>query len=490
MENENKIELKIEITEDIILQLSQLAAEKNVKIYAVGGFVRDYFLKRKREDIDITVLGDSIEFAKYVAAHFKSKAVIYERFKTALVPVGKYKLEFVGTRKEEYVENSRNPIVTDGTFYDDIKRRDFTVNSIAVSLNKDDLGTIVDYFDGLKDLDAKILKTPLEPETTYSDDPLRMMRAARFAAQLNFEIEKESLDAISKMKDRIGIISQERITEELFKIIASDNPETGMMILLDTGLLREIFPELADLKGVEIVAEENSVYAHKDVLLHSIKVLKNVAAQTDNFWLRFTALVHDIGKPKSKRFIEGTGWSFHGHEETGARMMKRIFRRMRLPMDDLAYVEKLIRMHQRPMALVDEDITDSAIRRLAANAGADLEDLFTLVRADITTKKPNLEEKYKGNYERVFQKILDVQLRDKLAEFQSPVRGEEIMEICNIAPCRAVGVIKHNIEEAILDGFIPNEYEPAKVYFLANKELWMSEIQTATPDWIKPAHLK
>lgn len=483
MENEKKIE----ITEDIILQLSQLAAKKNIKIYAVGGFVRDYFLKRRREDIDITVLGDSIEFAKYVAAHFNSKAVIYERFKTALVPVGKYKLEFVGTRKEEYVENSRNPIVSEGTFYDDIKRRDFTVNTIAVSLNKEDLGTIVDYFDGLKDLEGKLLKTPLEPETTYSDDPLRMMRAARFAAQLNFEIEKDSLEAISKMKDRIGIISQERISDELFKIIASDNPDIGLMILSQTGLLREIFPELADLEGVEIINEDHWIYAHKDVLLHSIKVLKTVAAQSDNFWLRFTALVHDIGKPKSKRFIEGTGWSFHGHEETGARMMKRIFRNMHFPMDNLNYVEKLVRLHQRPMSLVDEEVTDSAIRRLAANAGADLEDLFILVRADITTKKPNLEEKYKGNYERVFQKIIDVQLRDKLAEFQSPVRGEEIMEIYNIAPCRAVGVIKHNIEEAILEGIIPNEYEQAKEYFLANKELWMSEIKEVNSDYIKLA---
>ncbi len=478
-------EQKIEITEEIIFQLSQLAAEKNVKIYAVGGFVRDYFLNRKREDIDITVLGDSIEFAKAVAERFNSRAIIYERFKTALVPVGKYKLEFVGTRKEEYVENSRNPIVTEGTFFEDIQRRDFTVNSMAVSLNQEDLGTIVDYFDGLKDLDLKLLKTPLEPETTYSDDPLRMMRAARFAAQLNFKIEKESLDAISKMKDRISIISQERITEEFFKILASDNPAIGMIILYETGLLKEIFPELADLKGVEIVNEENSVYAHKDVLLHSIKVLKNVAAQTDNFWLRFTALVHDVGKPKSKRFIEGTGWSFHGHEETGARMMKRIFRRMHFPMDNLDYVEKLIRMHQRPMALVDEEITDSAIRRLAANAGADLEDLFILVRADITTKKPNLEEQYKGNYEKVFQKIIDVQQKDQLREFQSPVRGDDIMEIFAIQPCRAVGVVKHNIEEAILDGIIPNEYEPAKEYFLENKEKWLKEIEDATPDWIK-----
>lgn len=466
----------IDIDDHLLLQIGELADLHNVEVFAVGGFVRDYFLNRERKDIDCTVIGNPIEFAKVVAEHFNSKLVVFERFRTAMVPVGEYQCEFVGTRKEEYQEHSRKPIVTEGTFEDDIKRRDFTVNTLAVSINKKSFGELHDLFNGLKDLNSCILRTPLEPTVTYSDDPLRMMRAARFASQLGFQIEELSLNAISKMSDRIKIISKERIADEFLKILSSPTPSIGLGILYNTGLMKHIFPELNDCAGVEIVNKAETVYAHKDVFWHSLKVVDNIAKTTDNVWLRFAALVHDIAKPITKKFVEGIGWTFHGHEEIGARMMKRIFRNMKFPQVDLPYVEKLVRLHQRPMVLVDEEVTDSAVRRLAAKAGEHIEDLFTLVRADITTKNPNLVKKYKNNYEVVFAKVLEVQEKDKLREFQSPVRGEEIMTICNLNPCKAIGIIKSNIEEAILDGKIPNEYEPAKIFFLNNIENWLKEI--------------
>ncbi len=466
----------IPIDEPILKKISAIANEHNFEIYVVGGFVRDFFLNRDRHDIDITVVGDSIQFSKIVADAFNTKPVIYERFKTALVPAGKYHIEFVGTRKEEYLPDSRKPIVTDGTLEDDLKRRDFTVNAMAASLNNNDIGRLIDLFEGKSDLENKILRTPLEPGITFSDDPLRMMRAARFASQLNYRLENKAYEKMTEMADRIEIISQERITDEFFKIIDSDFPSIGLSILFQTGLLEHIFPELHNLAGVDIVNSNERSYAHKDVFRHSLKVLDNITPMTQNRWLRFAALVHDIAKPRTKRFNNTVGWTFHGHEDLGAKMMPRIFKRMKFPMDNLEYVQKIVRLHQRPMQLVDAEITDSAIRRLAVNAGSALEDLFTLCRADITTKNPNLTEQYKQNYEVVFAKVIDVQEKDKLREFQSPVRGEEIMEIFALQPSRNVGIIKTKIEEAILDGLIPNEYEPAKEFMLKYKDEWMKEL--------------
>ncbi len=473
---EIKIIDKIKIEEDILKLIGVIADELNVEVYAVGGYVRDYYLDRDRSDIDCTVVGDALKFAKEVARRTNSKAVIYERFRTAMVPIGKYQCEFVGTRKEEYLPNSRKPIVTEGTLLDDLKRRDFTCNAMAVCINKSRMGEVIDAFSGLEDLRAEILRTPLEPGVTYSDDPLRMMRAARFASQLGFTIDQASIDAISKMADRISIISQERISEEFLKIMKSKKPSIGINILYYTGLLKHVFPEVYNLAGVEIVEGEDKKYGHKDVFKHTLQVLDNVAEKTDNLWLRFATLMHDIAKPKTKKFIQGTGWSFHGHEEIGARWIKRIFKRMKLPFEYAPYVEKLVRLHQRPMVLVDDGVTDSAVRRLAVSADEALEDLFILCRADITTKNEFKEKKYLHNYEVVFQKILEVQEKDKLRAFQSPVRGEEIMEVCQLEPSRAVGVIKNYIEEAILDGIIPNEYQDAKQYFLDNIESWLSEM--------------
>lgn len=465
--------MNIDINENIISQISDLASKSNIKAFLVGGFVRDYYLNRPRKDIDITIIGDAIKFAKTVAQHFNSKCVIYERFGTALVPVGDYQIEFVGTRKEEYKNDSRNPIVTEGTFEDDIKRRDFTVNSLAASIQKENYGEVIDLFNGYDDLKNEILRTPLDPTITYNDDPLRMLRAARFAAQLNFTIEENSFNSISKLADRIKIISQERITDEFLKILASPNPSKGLAILFKTGILKFIFPELNELAGTEIKHEGDKKFGHKDVFWHTLKVLENITPHTDNVWLRFAALMHDIAKPRTKRFNKKTGWSFHGHEDIGAKMQKKIFRRMKLPMEHLKYIETLVRLHQRPMHLVGREVSDSAIRRLAVSAGPALEDLFTLCRADITTKNPNRSEKYFNNYNIVLQKILEVQEKDKLREFQSPVRGEEIMEICQIQPSRLVGHIKNEIEEAILEGIIPNEHAPAMQYFLTHKDEWL-----------------
>lgn len=467
---------KIKITEPIVIEFGEFAAKEGVKLYIVGGYVRDMYLGRPRTDFDFTVVGDSIEFAKKIADKYNSKAVIYPRFRTALVPIGENHYEFVGTRKEEYKSNSRKPNVKEGTLQDDLKRRDFTINAMAVSVNPDTLGELIDIFEGQKDLEKRILRTPLDPFTTFNDDPLRMMRAARFAAQINFMIDKRTLAAIKAMADRISIVSQERITEEMLKLLGGKKPGKGFKILQETGLLKIVFPELDRLKGVEVVSVNGKEYAHKDVFYHTLKVVDHLAEETDNLWLRFSALVHDIAKPKTKRFSEGTGWTFHGHEELGARWMDKIFRRMRLPLDKLPYVKKMVRLHQRPMALVDDEVTDSAIRRLAVQAGDALQDLFQLCRADITTNNPKLSAKYMNNYDKVAKKVVEVQIKDKLREFQSPVRGDEIMEICDLKPSKAVGVIKKNIEEAILDGLIPNDYDAAKQYFLEHKDEWLEEI--------------
>jgi len=461
--------------------LGHIADEHGVELYAVGGSVRDLLLGRENKDLDFTVVGEAIAFAKIVAEEFPhaGSVVIYEQFGTAMVPVMDYILEFVGTRQEEYQADSRNPVVVAGTLFDDLRRRDFTINAIAVSLNKDTFGELTDEFGGRQDIEKKILRTPLDPETTFSDDPLRMMRAARFASQLQFVIEPSALAAMKKMCERIKIISQERITDELMKMIRSPKPSVGLRLLYEAGLMEYIFPEVAQLGGVEqrkIGAQE---YHHKDVFYHTLQVVDNVAQWTDDVWLRFAALMHDIAKPRTKQFSENIGWSFHGHEEIGARMLKKIFRSMKLPMQPLQYVEKLVRLHLRPMALADEGVTDSAIRRLIVEAGDDLEDLFMLCRADITSKNPKLVKQYLANYDRVWEKVLAVREKDMLRAFQSPVRGEEIMQACNLRPCRAIGVLKKAIEEAILDGVIPNEHDAAFGYLMKIKDEILSSAEFA-----------
>jgi putative nucleotidyltransferase with HDIG domain len=478
-------DIKVEITDKNILKIRELAEKHNYEIYLVGGYVRDLFLNRPKQDIDFTVVGDAIEFAKIVAEHFHTKVVSYPRFFTSMVPVGRFEYEFVGTRKEVYLPKSRKPIVSVGSLEDDLRRRDFTINAMAISLNSDSFGKLIDYFDGYKDLKNKIIRTPLDPRATFDDDPLRMMRAIRFCAQLDFEIEPETLNAIKEMKTRIEIVSQERITNELLKIIDSLQPSKGFALLYETGLLELIFPELHALAGVETIEQDGIQFSHKDVFFHSLKVLDKVAQNTGNTWLRFAALIHDIGKAKTKRFIPGVGWSYHGHEEVGARMVAHIFRRLKLPLENVEYVEKLVRLHQRPMALVDDGVTDSAIRRLAAYAGDALEDLFLLCRCDITTNNPNLSKKYLNNYQKVWNKVLKVQEKDKLRQFQSPVRGEEIMEIFGLPPSPEVGVIKTAIEEAILDGVIPNEYDAARQFVLERKETWERILKTVDVKEIK-----
>ena len=367
---------KIEISEPIILQIGKIADELNIKVFIVGGYVRDYFLKRIRTDFDFTVVGDAISFAEEVAKRLNSNALIYPRFRTAMVPYQNIQLEFVGTRKEIYQTDSRNPIVSEGTLEDDIKRRDFTVNAIAASINSNTFGRIYDLFNGRNDLQDKILRTPLNPTITFNDDPLRMIRAARFASQLGFSVDPNCLSAIKELTDRISIISQERITNELLKILSSPVPSIGIKILQETKLLKHVFYEVDNLSGVDIVEIENKNFGHKDIFLHTLQVLDKVAESSNNVWLRFAALVHDVAKPRTKKYINGIGWTFYGHEDIGSKMMDSIFRRLKMPNEHLEYIKKLVKLHQRPMALVSEEISDSAIRRLAFQAGDALEDLF------------------------------------------------------------------------------------------------------------------
>jgi tRNA nucleotidyltransferase/poly(A) polymerase len=471
----------IQIPHPLVPALAEVAHAEGINLYVVGGYVRDLLLGHpSNNDVDFTVEGSGVEFATAVARRFNSHPVIYERFGTALVPVGEYKLEFVGTRKEEYPEHSRHPVVTEGTLEDDLRRRDFTINAMAVKIEPKGEGTLIDLFNGVRDLERKILHTPLDPHTTYSEDPLRMMRAARFASQLGFELEEASFTAIKEMRERIKIISRERIADEFLKTLATRKPSIGLAILFHTGLLALIFPELHKLAGVDLVQTDGAAYAHKDVFWHTLKVMDNIAENTANLWLRFAALMHDIAKPATKRFQEGVGWTFHGHDDLGARWQDRIFRRMKLPLKEVEYVAKLVRMHHRPMALVDEEVTDSAIRRLVVDAGDDLDDLFTLCRADITSRDANKVRRYLANYDRVVERIREVEEKDKLRAFQSPVRGDEIMAICGIPPSKTVGILKSAIEEAILEGRIPNEYEAAREYLLAIKDEILAQQSTAS----------
>lgn len=456
----------------VIAVISETAKEINTEVYMVGGVVRDLILKRQRSDLDFLVIGDSLSFAEHVAAKIGiQKVTKFKNFGTAHFNFQDYDIEFVGARKESYNRNSRKPIVEDGTFEDDIRRRDFTINAMAISLNENNFGELIDMFDGYQDLQNKIIKTPLDPFQTFDDDPLRILRAFRFAAQLEFQVDESIMKAAKEMKERLRIVSQERITDEFLKILASPKPSIGLKLLFDSEVLQIIFPEIHNLAGVD----QRQDYHHKDVFLHTLIVVDNISKETENVWLRFAALVHDIAKPPTKKFVEGIGWTFHGHEELGARMMKNIFHRMKLPMHKLEYVEKLVRLHLRPIALAKEEVTDSAIRRLIVQAGDDLNDLITLCRADITSKNPQKVEKYLANYEAVMQKVLEVQEKDKLREFQSPVRGEEIMKICNLKPSKKVGEIKKAIEEAILDGVIENTYEAALAYLMKIKDDLLKE---------------
>ncbi len=456
----------------IILKISDIAFSENKVVYAVGGYVRDLILGRERNDLDILVLGNGVEFAKQVAKSLNIQNVNYfKNFGTAHFDYSGMNIEFVGARKESYDRNTRKPVVEDGTFEDDISRRDFTINTLALSLNKDDFGKLIDIYDGLSDIEKKLVKTPLDPLKTFDDDPLRIMRAFRFASQLNFNVDESIMKAANEMRNRLAIVSQERITDEFLKILSSTKPSIGLKLLFDSGVLEIVFPEIFVMAGVD----QRKDFHHKDVFLHTLQVVDNICEETDNVWLRFAALVHDIAKPPTKKFIEDIGWTFHGHEELGARMMKKIFHRMKLPMHQLEYIQKLIRLHLRPIALAKEEVTDSAIRRLIVQADEDLEDLITLCRADITSKNPLKVEKYLGNYERVMQKVRDVKERDQLRAFQSPVRGEEIMDICNLKPSRKVGEIKTAIEEAILDGKIGNNYEEALNYLMQIKDKMLAE---------------
>jgi poly(A) polymerase len=449
---------------------SEVAEEVDVEVYVVGGFIRDLILNKEVEDIDFLVVGDVLKYAQTFAASFGiNDVVVFKTFGTAHFTYEGLNFEFVAARKESYRKTSRKPEVSEGTFYDDISRRDFTINTIAVSILKENFGDVFDHFNGIDDIEKKLIRTPLNPTITFDDDPLRILRAFRFASQLNFIVDDSIMKAAEELRDRLEIVSQERKTDEFLKILKSPKPSVGLKLLQVSKVMEVIFPEISQMIGVE----QREEYHHKDVFYHTLEVVDNISKKTDDVWLRFAALVHDIAKPKTKKFIEGTGWTFHGHEELGARMMKSIFKRMKLPMNKLDYIEKLVRLHLRPIALVSEDVSDSAIRRLIVAADEDLEDLITLCRSDITSKNPEKVERYLKNYEIVMKKVLEVQEKDELRAFQSPVSGEVIMQVCNLKPSKKVGEIKTAIEEAILDGVIENKYEQAYEYLLKIKDQFL-----------------
>ena len=462
-------------SEKIFKTISNVAGKIDQQAFVIGGYVRDQILKRETKDIDIVTLGSGIELAKKTAKVLNCSPVkIFKNFGTAMINVGEIEVQFVGARKESYRKNSRNPVVEDGTIEEDQNRRDFTINALAISLNKKDYGEFIDPFNGTQDLNEKVLKTPLNPDITFSDDPLRMMRAIRFSSQLDFNIENSTLKAIQKNADRINIVAQERITEELNKIILSDQPSKGFKLLEETGLLKLIFWEFQLLKGVDILEGKS----HKDNFYHTLKVLDNILPYSkDNLWLRWAALLHDIAKPNTKRFNTKQGWTFHGHEDKGARMVPNIFRKLKLPLDhQMKYVQKLVLLHLRPISLTNESITDSALRRLLFEAGNDLEDLMTLCQSDITSKNKEKKIKYLNRFEQVKKKLRDLEDRDKIKNWQPPIGGKEIMETFNIKPCKEVGILKESIKNAILDGIIKNSYQEAYDYLLIKaKEIGIIE---------------
>lgn len=452
---------KISEEERKILNLvSESAEDLGLPAYVVGGYVRDKLLARPCKDIDIVCIGDCISLAEQLTykLHPIPRITVYRRFGTAMIKHKDFEIEFVSARKESYTFNSRKPYVEEGTLEDDQNRRDFTINALAVSLNKEDFGELLDPFDGLKHLEEKLIITPMEAGKTFSDDPLRMMRAIRFSTQLEFTIHPSTLKAISTYKKRIEIISKERIASELNKIILASRPSVGFKLLFDTGLLHLIFPEMTDLHGVEI----KKGIGHKDNFYHTLEVLDNIALETDNLWLRWAAILHDIAKPATKRFDPQLGWTFHGHEALGAVMAAKIFKKLRLPLDDkLKYVQKLVRMHLRPISLTQEDITDSAVRRLIFDAGEDIDDLMTLCKADITSKNQSKVDRYKSNYDLLKEKIAEVERTDELRNWQPPISGEIIMNTFDIRPSKEVGILKDYIRESILDGVIANDFNAA-----------------------------
>lgn len=463
----------INLDNEIIKLIASLADECKLEAYVVGGYVRDKILGKDVKDIDVMIVGDAIKFAYKVAKHLNGgKVVKYENFGTAMIPLPDGKLEFVTAREEKYLPESRKPIVKKSSLEADLSRRDFTINAIAISINSKTFGNISDPFNGFEDIQNKIIRTPLDPIKTFEDDPLRILRAIRFASTLGFVIEENTFNAISLMKDRLTIVSQERITDEFLKILASPKPSIGLSLLHNTGVAKIIFPELADMAGID----QREEFHHKDVLQHTLKVVDAISETSDNLWLRFSGLVHDIAKPRTKAFREGVGWTFYGHEEVGARMMKNIFRRMRLPMDRLPYVEKLIRLHLRPMALVSDQVTDSAVRRLLFDAGELIDDLMLLCKADITSQNPQKVLKFLQNYETVIQKMKEVEEKDRLRNWQPPVKGDEIMQVCGLSPGKTVGILKKEIENAILNGLIPNEHDAALAYLLSIKDEILSRI--------------
>ncbi len=444
--------------------VSQICNEYELEAYVIGGFVRDLLLERPSKDIDIVVVGNGIELAEKAAKTLRVKQVsVFKNYGTAHFKYKDLDIEFVGARKESYQENSRNPSVKSGTIKDDQLRRDFTINALAISLQHQNFGELIDPFNGLKDLENGILKTPLDPIQTYIDDPLRMLRAIRFATQLEFKIEYNSLQAILDNCERLKIISQERITDELNKIILAKEPSRGFKLLESTKLLHQFFPEMIALKGIETINGKS----HKDNFYHTLEVLDNISKNTIDLWLRWSAIMHDIAKPNTKRFEPEHGWTFHGHEDLGARFVPKIFKRLKLPLDNkMKYVQKLVRLHLRPIALVKGHVTDSAVRRLLFEAGDDIEDLMTLCNADVTSKNEFKVAKFKKNFELVSQKLKDVEAKDKIRNFQPPVTGEIIMKTFNIGPCAEIGIIKTKIKDAILEGVIENDYQQAYNYML------------------------
>lgn len=466
--------MKINLNQNKNLKLfkiiSEAAERNNQSVYIVGGYVRDLLMNRKAStDIDFVTEQSGIELAQHVAQDIdpKLKVSVFKTYGTAMIKYKELELEFVGARKESYTENSRKPEVEGGSLEDDQKRRDFTINAMAISLNKNNFGELIDPFNGIDDLEKEILRTPLEPAQTYSDDPLRMMRAVRFASTLNFKIEENSLKAIQQEAERIRIVSMERIMVEFNKIMMSEKPSIGLRLMEQTGLMKLVIPELIELKGVEEVEGQT----HKDNFYHTLEVVDNISVNTDHLWLRWSALLHDIGKAPTKKFVEGTGWTFHGHEFLGSKMVKTLFQRLKLPLgSDMKYVQKMVKLSSRPIALITDDASDSALRRLLFDAGEDLEDLFTLCKADITTKNSKKQEKFKRNFEYVAVKIKEVEEKDQVRNFQPPITGEEIMEMFNLKPGREIGILKEKVKEAILEGEIPNEKEEATKFVIAEAE--------------------
>lgn len=458
----------------IFQEISTVADQMNLETFVIGGFVRDLYLKRPSKDVDIVTLGSGIELAEMVALRLKNKprVTVFKNFGTAMLKYKDMEIEFVGARKESYRHDSRNPVVENGTLEDDQNRRDFTINALAMRLNQSNFGELIDPFNGIADLNNKVIRTPLDPDITFSDDPLRIMRAIRFSAQLGFKIHDETLQSISRNKNRIKIISGERIIDEINKIMMSEKPSVGFKLMEETGLLQIIFPELQQMKGVDKIKG----IGHKDNFYHTLEVLDRIVPNTNNLWLRWSALLHDIAKPATKKFIDGQGWTFHAHNFVGVKMIPGIFKRMKLPLNEkMKYVQKMVQLHMRPIVLSEDIVTDSAVRRLLFEAGDDIDDLMTLCEADITSKNSDKVKRYLKNFQLVREKLKEIEEKDAVRNFEPPVKGELIMEIFSLEPCKEVGLIKDAIKDAILDGIIHNNYEEAYEFMLKKaRELGLS----------------